>query len=397
MTDYLPSPITFGELTPSEPRGMSNSGARAFTRAQTDAEAVWEWLRRYDDSPRTYEAYHREAERLLLWCRWKQLDLAQLGVADLADFGQWLSNPLPLSMWCVVQVPRYLEDGADNPAWTSVQRPARLLRDSTKNPNWKPFIGALSPSARAQALVIVHGLFEFLSATGYLYGNPLKVLKTSKRKPRRKTVERYLEQELWQHVRDFIESRPRESLRDVAHYHRTKFLACFLYLTGLRLTEMSVARTTHLRRDDYGQWWLRVYGKGDTEEDIPVTTDCLAILHEYRVSTGRSAWPEPGCAEPLVMDITAKGKPLSIKAIHHIMKDLFTNAATTCHDAYFAEKLRKASTHWLRHTAATAALRAGVPLKVVSKNLRHKTLDTTQIYLHTERREQSQETEKHQL
>jgi site-specific recombinase XerD len=358
---------------------------------------VWEWLRRYVKSRRTYEAYYREAERLMLWCRWKQLDLAQLGVEALSDYALWLGNPTPLDRWCIVQTPRYLEDGSENPAWRTVQRPARLLPDKTPNPVWRPFIGALGSSARSQSLVIVHGLFEYLSATGYLGGNPMKVLKTGTRKARKQSTERYLEQALWQHVRAYIETWPRKTPRECARYHRTKFLSGFLYLTGLRLTEMSIARTTHLRRDEDGQWWLRVYGKGDTEDNIPMTTDCLAVLNEYRPSTGRSAWPDPRVEEPLVMDITGKGQPLSIKAIHQIMKELFAGAADTCEDPYFEDKLRKSSTHWLRHTSATSQLRAGVPLTVVSKNLRHKNLATTEIYLHTERREQAQETEKHKL
>lgn len=397
MSDFLPAPIAFSEIVPVPTRELSNVGARTFTYAETDREAVWEWLQRYSDSKRTFEAYQREAERLLLWCEWQQLTLTQLGVKDLTNYALWLANPTPLAIWCVGQEPRYLEDGSENTEWRPAQRPARRLKDKSPNPNWKPFMGALSPAARSQALVIVHGLFEFLSATGYLHGNPLKVLKTGKRKPRQKAIERYLEQELWQHVRAYIESWPRETGRDIAHYHRAKFLTGFLYLTGLRLTEMSVARTTHMRRDEDGQWWLRVYGKGETEEDVPITTDCLSVIHEYREATGRSAWPDPRVEEPLVMDITGKGKPLGIKAIYQILKDLFTAAADTCEDSYFAEKLRKASTHWLRHTSATSQLRSGVSLKVVSKNLRHKNLDTTQVYLHTERREQAQETEKHKL
>ena len=49
-----------------------------------------------------------------------------------------------------------------------------------------------------------------------------------------------------------------------------------------------------------------------------------------------------------------------------------------------ADTLLAASTHWLRHTAASHQLDAGVPLLVVSQNLRHSTIQTTRKYLHTE-------------
>jgi len=50
-----------------------------------------------------------------------------------------------------------------------------------------------------------------------------------------------------------------------------------------------------------------------------------------------------------------------------------------------AEKLRRASPHWLRHAHATRALECGVDLATVRDNLRHASLSTTSIYLHTDK------------
>lgn len=47
-----------------------------------------------------------------------------------------------------------------------------------------------------------------------------------------------------------------------------------------------------------------------------------------------------------------------------------------------AEKLRRASPHWMRHTHATHALARGAELTTVRDNLRHASLSTTSIYLH---------------
>jgi len=47
-----------------------------------------------------------------------------------------------------------------------------------------------------------------------------------------------------------------------------------------------------------------------------------------------------------------------------------------------AEKLRRASPHWMRHTHATHALARGAELTTVRDNLRHASISTTSIYLH---------------
>lgn len=48
----------------------------------------------------------------------------------------------------------------------------------------------------------------------------------------------------------------------------------------------------------------------------------------------------------------------------------------------FAEKLRRATPHWIRHTHATHALYRGADLTTVRDKLRHTSLATTSMYLH---------------
>jgi len=49
-----------------------------------------------------------------------------------------------------------------------------------------------------------------------------------------------------------------------------------------------------------------------------------------------------------------------------------------------AEKLRRATTHWMRHTHATHALAKGAELTTVRDNLRHSSISTTSLYLHSD-------------
>ncbi|MEO8924438.1 MAG: site-specific integrase [Caldimonas sp.] len=87
---------------------------------------------------------------------------------------------------------------------------------------------------------------------------------------------------------------------------------------------------------------------------------------------------EEGQAQPWSMSGLAKG-----------IKALLTDIATDL-EPEDAKQLRKASTHWLRHSHGSHALNgrpgeAGVPIQVVQNNLGHASIGTTSGYLTTER------------
>ena len=392
----LPPPWTPDGLTALPERPSANAGARTLTRAQNDVDAISGWLLRHQGSPHTFDSYKREAERLLAWCVSRSQTLSMLMAEDLVAYQQFLQDPHPRETWCLQSAPRYLAPGVANPDWQSLRRPARYLADGSANPAWRPFVSGLSPSAAKQAVTILFGLFEYLCAIGYLAGNPLRAARTRATRPRQQTVQRYLGQESWQFVLEHLESWPRATAREVAHYQRTKFLISFLYLTGLRRSEVAQASTADLvqRR---GQWWLQVSGKGHTGLPVPVAQDALDVLQAYRISLGRSPWPNPHQPEPLLMDLYGKGRQLTSKAVHQIVTALFDSAAKACPDPEQARLLQSATTHWLRHTAATHQLDAGIPLVVVRDNLRHASVQTTERYLHVEPDRQHAQTQKHRL
>jgi len=69
-----------------------------------------------------------------------------------------------------------------------------------------------------------------------------------------------------------------------------------------------------------------------------------------------------------------------------MVKDTFGRAADglTPTDPVRAARLRRASTHWLRHMAKKHQAEADNPVHHIQQNLRHNSLATTSIYLHTE-------------
>ena len=55
-------------------------------------------------------------------------------------------------------------------------------------------------------------------------------------------------------------------------------------------------------------------------------------------------------------------------------------------DSKGAERLDKASTHWIRHSHASHAIAAGMPIEIAQQNLGHASLATTTVYVTTEKR-----------
>ena len=69
-----------------------------------------------------------------------------------------------------------------------------------------------------------------------------------------------------------------------------------------------------------------------------------------------------------------------------VMRRFFLQAAEVIEprNASLAEKLRRASPHWMRHSHATRALENGADLTAVRDNLRHASIATTSVYLHSD-------------
>jgi integrase/recombinase XerC len=328
--------------------------------AANDIEAVSAWLAEYVDTPHTLRSYRKEVERLLLWAtRARDKALSSLTREDLLAYEAFLADP-----------------GAE---WMSRELPRH-------GSNRRLFERGLSAGSVRHAMGIVSGLFGYLVAAGYLAGNPLALRR--RRKPGRKParVERYLDHATWQFVLDFVESWPRASVRDRQNYERVRWVLRLLHGTGLRASEAAKSRATDLmfRR---GKWWLRVLGKGDVEGDVPVGAELMQAYLRYREFHGFPSVIAPDDTGPLVMSIAGNHQAcLTPTAIYLIVKDVFLRAAEARDpdDPSAAAVLRRASTHWLRHTAATHQADAGTDLRFIQKNLRHASLETTALYLHAE-------------
>ena len=331
-------------------------------QAKNDLDAVIVWLNEYQESPQTYRNYRKEAERLLLWAILEcGKPLSSLTREDFSDFKAFLSNPQPTEKWCGPRVPRHSQD-------------------------WKPFQGPLKESSLNQALVINNSLMNYLVEAGYLAGNPLALarrrVRTTSKSNDSKTVERFLEEDLWLALLSYIDNLPQGTDREQAHYQRVKFLFSLLYLLGPRSSEIAT-HTMGSFIEVRGKWWWEVTGKGRKTARIPVNDDMVAALTKYRRFHGLSALPEPGESTPLLLSLKGTSGVTS-NMVYRIVKGVVSKAADELEqtEPHKAAKLRKASTHWFRHTAITHQADKGIEIRYLKKSARHEKIDTTSQYLH---------------
>ncbi|MBB5421736.1 tyrosine-type recombinase/integrase, partial [Paraburkholderia atlantica] len=169
---------------------------------------------------------------------------------------------------------------------------------------------------------------------------------------------------------------------------RLRFLLDFGYATGLRASELVGATLGHVQTDARGDHWLRVTGKGRKLARValpPLAWDALAhYLAERELPIAPMRWrPETPVIGSLEAD---SGSTISSVRLSGVLRRFFLVAAKSIEADHppLAEKLRRPSPHWMRHTHATHALGRGAELTTVRDNLRHASVSTTSIYLHSD-------------
>ena len=344
--------------------------------ARNDYEAIAAWLASKHDpngtgQTATHRAYRKEAERLLLWAILEHgKALSSLTVEDVNAFKWFLAAPP--ARWCG---PRHHQ------RWS---------------PLWRPLEGPLSSAALRQSIVILRSLFTFLVSQNYLIGNAFAGVALPREQGRVLGSKRTLSFGQW----DALEERLDEISGDPLGRRQARAIR-WLYAIGLRLAEMANAHCGDLQPVSYrlpdgtedNGWMLSVLGKGNKLRQVPVPDRLVQELqleleqngleadvgHESNVDVAILTRFEGGVATPWSSSGLAKG-----------IKGVLEWCASTM-DVEDAKQLRKASTHWFRHTHGSHALngRPGggktVPVQVVQNNLGHASIGTTSGYLTTER------------
>jgi site-specific recombinase XerD len=243
----------------------------------------------------------------------------------------------------------------------------------------------LSARSQAAALTIVRSLCEWLVRRHYLDSNPWDDVPARPDAPSMPQL-RALSQKQWDLVQLWLARQP-----PCPAQRRLRFLLGFAYMTGMRLSELAAARIAWFRHEqlDDGEWaWsIMVLGKRSKWREVPLPESAVESFREYLTDRGLDA--EILSNEPNTALIAKLGTDTGLSAarIYEVLVDAFTRCAndTAAVDRRAADRIREASTHWLRHTYGSHAAARGVPQDVLQANLGHESLATTSIYVQAEK------------
>lgn len=357
-----------------------------------DKHGIERWLEAKATNPNTLRSYRKNAERLLLWCYLeRQCTFPDLTVGDAIHYRTWLET-------LGRQSPEeWQKAGWKLPAEAWIGKRA-AKRDSEL---WRPFDGPLNPESVSQDLLTVRSLFKFLKEGRYLLDNIWDFLgKTLKTRAK-------LESATEQFVgRSLTPDEMRFALSGLStegpELERRLLLILWLgFGCGLRASEM-LSLTLASIRPGREKWRLRVIGKGGKVRTVPLPSpvrkvlvsylECVDVSLDMVIHATRARSEDPLAQAPLLRGRVGRrprvgGKPPT-QALHYTqlydsLKGHLASraAALELEDPDAADKFKAASTHWLRHTCATLALKHGLGLPGVQLLLGHSNVSTTSTYV----------------
>jgi site-specific recombinase XerD len=335
--------------------------ASCVLRANNDYEAVQAWLSLHE-APATQRAYRKESERLILWAIVERgVALSSLATEDAVAYRAFLRQPSPRQRWVGPAAPR-----------TSAE--------------WRPFAGGLSTRSRAYALSVLSSMFRWLIEQRYVLANPFAGIKVRGARQATLDTTRSFSEGEWRLVRTVAEGLEWSYGWQASAAQRLRFLIDFSYSTGLRSGELVHATQGSIEVDAHGDHWLHVVGKGSKAGKVVLPGLARGALDRHLAQRGLPVTPTKwNPATPLLGSLEGEAG-ITPKRLWAIVKRFFATTADVLGDTNpaLAEKLRRATPHWMRHTHATHALQRGAELTTVRDNLRHASLSTTSTYLHSD-------------
>jgi integrase/recombinase XerD len=119
---------------------------------------------------------------------------------------------------------------------------------------------------------------------------------------------------------------------------------------------------------DWEQAWIHVSGKGRRQTRLPMTQEVGDAIAAY-IQDSRP----PSCTDKLFVRSRAPHRAFSShSAVSKIATRAMRRAGVTCPS--------RGAAHVLRHSVATSMLRQGASLQEIAEILRHRSIQTTEIY-----------------
>jgi integrase/recombinase XerD len=216
----------------------------------------------------------------------------------------------------------------------------------------------LSPRSLARALAALRAFYKFLVTEGRAAADPSAGVDT----PR-----------LWSRLpavlgREDVESLLASPNARTVLGRRDRAILEVLYGCGLRASEVAGLLAD---RVSFDLGVLRVTGKGSKERLVPFGARARAAMEAW-IGHGR---PRLARGEEVPhLFLTKAGRPMLREDVWRVVRKHLRAAGIAA----------EASTHTLRHSFATHLLEGGADLRAVQEMLGHASVQTTQIYTHTD-------------
>lgn len=213
-----------------------------------------------------------------------------------------------------------------------------------------------SAKTQARLLSSIHSFYRFLLYHHYIEQDPSELLEM----PR---IEKRLPEVL---TLDEIDAMIAQIDMSKPEGHRNRAIIEMLYGSGLRVSELTELRLSHIYRQE---GYMRIIGKGSKQRLVPISP----IADEqfgYWLHDRSQLDIKPEFAD--IAFLNHYGRQLTRAMIFTIVKRLAEAAG-----------IRKTiSPHTLRHSFATHLLQNGADLRIIQQLLGHESIVTTEIYTH---------------
>lgn len=371
-------------------------GATSIDNADLDLEHALKFLYSYNGSPATFNAYRRDIERLLQWAwRVENRSILALRREDIEAFIRFCMKP-PQSWIGTKNVARFItKDGTRvaNKAWRpfSVSISKSEFR-SGKTVDINRF--TLSQTALKATFTAISSFYDYLMQESLVETNPVALIRQKSKfiqKDQQRAVVRRISNLQWDYVLETVE---RMAADAPEHHERTLFIMNCLFAMYLRISELVAnERSTPImgdfRKDQDGNWWFYVTGKGNKNRTVTVCDEMLEALKRYRRWLGLTDLPLPSEQTYLVAKSLGQGPVTSTRHIRRVVQDCFDRAYERMkHDGLEedAADLKAATVHWLRHTGISEDVKIR-PREHVRDDAGHASMATTDRYIESDLRE----------
>lgn len=374
--------------------GSNRSPEPCRIHANHDLEAINSWLSLKDDNVKTYQAYKKELERLLLWAVLERgKAISSLNTDDCRAYIKFLKTLTTADDTWVTLQPANKSYGKWKPFYYRAKK-------SGPGPSLEPADlpqRVLSPKSINYAKTVIASCMEWLVKQNYLKHNNFQDIPTLKfAQTKLQTNNRAFTLKQMQVLFAYAQAQINPASPEYMAHRRILFILKFAFSTGLRIHELAAASFGDIEclEDESGEhYFLRVVGKHSKIRKTSLPLVFNEELQDYLRFRGLPSdfdfVPHQAPLIPSLRDKTAR-KHLSSAGIHKILaaffEQMFNHLEVDEHaDKRLVNKLRQASTHWLRHSYGSyLANDKQVPLTYIRDELGHANISTTSLYLNTD-------------